>query len=128
LFSSGGVYLTDPYYLNHSARIFKDLGHGVFKRIQVEGFTDSDKINPQNEELKARGIRDNWDLSTVRAVEVVHRLQHDFRMDPKLLSATGYSWYQSHSNQSEQDKARNRKIEIVLVYSLSDVPEVFREK
>jgi flagellar motor protein MotB len=119
LFGSGEVELTDPHYLNRSARIFKKIGQGVFEKIQVEGYTDSDPIT--SEELAVLGIKDNWDLSTARAVEVVHRLQHSFRIDPNLLSATGYSWYQSRSNKTTQDKQRNRKIEIVLVYTLSDL-------
>lgn len=121
IFPSGKVQLADQHYLKSSAQIFKRFEHGTFKRIMVEGYTDSDPIKQESYELRRRGIKDNWDLSAARAVEVVRFLHDRVKIDPSLLSATAYSYHQSVSNATEEDKQRNRKIEIVLFYSMDDV-------
>jgi len=119
LFNSGEVSLKDKQYLRRAGKILKSMGYGIFRKIQVEGYTDNVKI-PLNYSLYQQGIRNNWDLSTARAVKVVQQLQDDIGIDPKLLSASGYSYYQSISNNTPDERARNRKIEIVLIYSTND--------
>jgi len=58
----------------------------------------------------------NWELSTARATQVTRYLQEEGGIDPKQLSATGYSEYQPvASNDTDEDKAKNRRIEIVLL-------------
>ena len=58
----------------------------------------------------------NWELSTARATEVVRYLQEQGGLDAKLLSATGYSQYQPvASNDTDDGKHKNRRIEIVLL-------------
>lgn len=82
------------------------------KRIQVEGHTDNVPIVSS---LRKR-YPTNWELSTARATEVVRYLQEAGGIDPKLLSATGYSEYQPvASNATEDDRQKNRRIEIVLL-------------
>jgi chemotaxis protein MotB len=121
LFESGKVELSDQRYVELSGQILKKFEHGTFKRIMVEGYTDDVPIGSQSVELrKNKGITDNWDLSAVRAIEVVRFLQEKIHIDPSLLSATGYSYHQSLSNDTEKDRKRNRKIEIVLFYSMDD--------
>lgn len=82
------------------------------RRIQVEGHTDNVPIVSS---LKKR-FPTNWELSTARATEVVRYLQEKGGIDPKLLSATGYSEYAPvASNDTEQGRQKNRRIEIVLL-------------
>lgn len=82
------------------------------KRIQVEGHTDNVQIVSS---LKKR-FPTNWELSTARATEVARYLQESGGIDPKLLSATGYSEYQPvASNDTDEGKHKNRRIEIVLL-------------
>jgi chemotaxis protein MotB len=82
------------------------------KRIQVEGHTDN---VPIVSDLKKR-FPTNWELSTARATEVVRYLQETGGLDPKMLSATGYSEYQPvASNDTDEGKHKNRRIEIVLL-------------
>jgi chemotaxis protein MotB len=82
------------------------------KRIQVEGHTDNVRIVSV---LKKR-FPTNWELSTARASEVVRYLQEKGGIDPTLLSATGYSEYQPvASNDTDEGKQKNRRIEIVLL-------------
>jgi chemotaxis protein MotB len=85
------------------------------KRIQVEGHTDNVRIYSSIKEKYPT----NWELSTARATQVVRYLQEQGGIDPKALSATGYSEYQPvASNDSDENKAKNRRIEIVLLPQL----------
>lgn len=82
------------------------------KRIQVEGHTDNVPIVS----FLRKRYPTNWELSTARATEVVRYLQEAGGIDPKLLSATGYSEYLPvASNDTEKDRQKNRRIEIVLL-------------
>lgn len=82
------------------------------KRIQVEGHTDNVQIFSA---IKAK-YPTNWELSAGRATQVVRYLQETGGIDPKVLSATGYSEYQPVApNDTAEGKARNRRIEIVLL-------------
>ena len=82
------------------------------KRIQVEGHTDNVQIFSA---IKAK-YPTNWELSAGRATQVVRYLPETGGIDPKVLSATGYSEYQPVApNDTAEGKARNRRIEIVLL-------------
>ena len=82
------------------------------KQIQVEGHTDNVPIVSS---LKKK-FPTNWELSTARASEVVRYLQETGGIDPKFLSATGYSEFQPvASNETDKGKQKNRRIEIVLL-------------
>jgi chemotaxis protein MotB len=64
----------------------------------------------------------NWELSTRRAVEVVHYLIAQ-GMRPKVLAAAGYGEFDpAVANDSTEHRAQNRRIEIVLQPNLSDLP------
>lgn len=81
------------------------------KQIRVEGYTDN---VPISQRLTAK-FPTNWELSTARATTVARYLQ-DKGIDPKLLSACGYSEYRPvASNETEEGKAKNRRIEIGLI-------------
>jgi chemotaxis protein MotB len=85
------------------------------KRIQVEGHTDNVRIYSAIKEKYPT----NWELSTGRATQVVRYLQEQGGIDPKVLSATGYAEYQPVApNDSDENKAKNRRIEIVLLPQL----------
>lgn len=85
------------------------------RMIKVEGHTDSDPINNPI-------YPSNWELSTARAVNVVRFLIEevppDRRISPELLQASGYGEYHPIvENDSEQNKAKNRRIEIMILKS-----------
>jgi chemotaxis protein MotB len=64
----------------------------------------------------------NWELSTARAVEVVHYLISQ-GMNPKVLAAAGYGEFDPViANDSPEHRTQNRRIEIVLQPNLSDLP------
>ncbi len=75
--------------------------------LLVEGHTDDVPLY--------RHGYDNWNLSTDRAVAVVHLLQYAFGIDPRRLTAIGYGEYRPvASNLTEAGRALNRRVEIVI--------------
>jgi chemotaxis protein MotB len=81
------------------------------KRIEVQGYTDNLPIGP---ELRGR-FPTNWELSTARACGVVRYMQEK-GVDPRVMEASGFSEYRPVApNDTPQGRAKNRRIEIVLV-------------
>ncbi len=78
-------------------------------RIMVEGHSDSQKVNPNPR------YKDNWDLSVLRATSVVRIMLENSDLDPKRLIASGRS---EHHPVSEEEMAKNRRIEIILTPNL----------
>lgn len=76
--------------------------------IRVEGHTDSNPI--------AGSALRNWDLSTDRSISAVKYLQENAKIAPERLSGTGYAFYQPiDTAETDEAKAKNRRIEIILV-------------
>jgi len=87
------------------------------RNFQVAGHTD-------NAPIKSKRYRSNWDLSTARAVEVVNFMIAS-GMEPKRLSAAGYADQSPvAANDTPENKAKNRRIEITLVPNLDDLPPI----
>jgi len=81
------------------------------KQIRIEGHTDNLNISPK---LRDR-FKTNWELSTARATTVVRYLIDQGGVDRQRLSAVGYAdTHPLASNETEQGRASNRRIEIVL--------------
>jgi len=78
--------------------------HYAGKTIRVEGHTDADPI-------KKSAWKDNWELSTERALAVVRDLTKVGGIDPKDIYAAGFGEYAPKAG----DKARNRRVEIVIL-------------
>jgi chemotaxis protein MotB len=82
------------------------------RKVVVEGHTDD---VPLGEVLRTK-FPSNWELSTARSASVVRFLQEQANIEPERLTATGYSFYQPiASNESEETRKQNRRIEIILV-------------
>jgi chemotaxis protein MotB len=93
-------------------RVGKVLLNVKDQAIRIEGHTDNVPIGP---DLATR-YPTNWELSVARATAVARYLQEKIGVDPRSISATGYGQYQPiASNETEQGRTRNRRIEIVLV-------------
>lgn len=85
--------------------------------ILIEGNTDNVPINTANE--KMRNIRNNWDLSALRATSVALYLQEHFGVDPKRLTAGGRGeWNPLAGNDTELGKQRNRRTQIIITPKL----------
>lgn len=85
------------------------------RKFQVTGHTD-------NIPIKSGKFKSNWELSTQRAVEVVKFMSAN-GMDPKRLSAAGYAdTLPVAGNDSDDGRRQNRRIEIVVVPNIEDLP------
>jgi chemotaxis protein MotB len=116
LFPSGKAELLDEgeAALSELSSILATINDRDF---QVTGHTDNVPINSPR-------FKSNWELSTARAVTVVKFLQEK-GVDPKRLSASGYAEYQpAASNDSEVGRQQNRRIEIVLMPNLDELPDL----
>jgi chemotaxis protein MotB len=116
LFPSGSATLSDEgkEALTEVAGILATIGDRAF---QVAGHTD-------NIPIKRGRFKSNWDLSSARAVSVVQHLIGS-GMDSVNLSAAGYAETQPVASNDEEDgRAQNRRIEIVLQPSLDELPNL----
>lgn len=111
LFKSGSYEISDRAMetLSKIAKIIKDYSD---YDVLVEGNTDNVPISRTN-------IRNNWDLSALRASSVVQCLQNDFGINPSHLSAAGRGEFNPIAdNDSEVGKQRNRRTEIIITPKL----------
>lgn len=83
--------------------------------IIVEGHTDTDKFTSPN------SPKNNWELSVLRATAVVEIMTGNSKMDPKQLMAAGRSEYVPVD---PKDKAKNRRIEIIISPNLNELFEI----
>ncbi|MDE5813907.1 MAG: OmpA family protein, partial [Muribaculaceae bacterium] len=101
--------------LSKIAKILKD--YKDFD-VLVEGNTDNVPISKTN-------IRNNWDLSALRASSIVQVLQTKFGINPQRLSAAGRGEFNPITdNDSEVGKQRNRRTEIIITPKLDDFMEL----
>ena len=101
--------------LSKIAKIIKDYKD---YDVLVEGNTDNVPISREN-------IRNNWDLSCLRASSVVQALQNDYGVDPKRLTAGGRGEYNPlQPNTSEVGKMRNRRTQIIITPKLDEVMDL----
>ena len=117
LYKSGSYEINDraAETLSKIAKIIKDYkDYDVF----IEGNTDDVPIKREN-------IRNNWDLSCLRASSVVQALQNNYGVDPKRLTAGGRGEYNPlQSNSTEVGKQRNRRTQIIITPKLDEFMEL----
>jgi len=83
--------------------------------IGIEGHTD-------NVPIKQSGWKSNWELSTARALSVLHYLANDQGISPERLSAIGYGEYRPLvSNETSDGRKQNRRVEIVILPNITKV-------
>lgn len=77
--------------------------------VGIEGHTD-------NVPIKRSGWKSNWELSTARALSVLHYLEDSQNISPNRLSATGYGEFRPlDSNDTSEGRQKNRRVEIVIL-------------
>ncbi|WP_131536664.1 OmpA/MotB family protein [Pedobacter nototheniae] len=117
LYKSGSYEISDKAgeTLSKIAKIITDYqGYDVL----IEGNTDNVPISQPN-------IRNNWDLSALRASSVVQTLQNKYAVDPKRLTAGGRGEYNPLvSNDSAAGKAKNRRTQIIITPKLDQFMEL----
>lgn len=120
LFSSGSYNITSraKEVLGKVAQVVKSKPDFEFL---VEGHTD-------NVPISREGIKDNWDLSVLRATSVVRMLQKDFGVDPARMTAGGRGEYiPVASNATAEGKSKNRRTRIVVLPKLDQFYEMIEE-
>jgi len=86
-------------------------------RVVIEGHTD-------NKPIKVSGWKSNWELSTARALSVVHYLVNEKGISPDRLSAIGYGeFHPVSSNDTKEGRQENRRVEIVILPQLTKVQQ-----
>ncbi|MBZ4190376.1 OmpA/MotB family protein [Niabella beijingensis] len=117
LYKSGSYEISDRAgdILSKIAKIIQDYKD---YEVLVEGNTDNVPINRPN-------IRNNWDLSSLRASSVVQALQNQYGIEPKRLTAGGRGEYNPVAdNNTEEGKSRNRRTQIIITPKLDQFMEL----
>ncbi len=116
LYKSGSYEVNDraEQTLSKIAKIITDYRD---YDVLIEGNTDNVPVNAQSEKMK--NIRNNWDLSCLRASSVAQYLQTHFGVDPKRLTAGGRGEFNPlATNDTELGKQRNRRTQIIITPKL----------
>ena len=116
LYKSGSYEINDraAETLSKIAKIITDYKD---YEVLIEGNTDNVPVNASAATMK--NIRNNWDLSCLRASSVVQALQNKYGVDPKRLTAGGRGEYNPvTANSTEVGKQRNRRTQIIITPKL----------
>ena len=90
--------------------------------ILVEGHTDNQPVS------NLGAIKDNWDLSVMRATEVIRYLANEGKVEPKRITASGRSeYFPIDSANTSEARAKNRRTEIILIPKLSELFEILEK-
>ena len=117
LYKSGSYEINDraAETLSKIAKIIKDYKD---YDVLIEGNTDNVPISREH-------IRNNWDLSCLRASSVVQALQNNYGVDPKRLTAGGRGEYNPlATNDTALGKQRNRRTQIIITPKLDEFMEL----
>ena len=113
------LYKTGSYEINDRAaetlsKIAKIIKDYKDYDVLIEGNTDNVPISREN-------IRNNWDLSCLRASSVVQALQNKYGVDPKRLTAGGRGEFNPlATNDTELGRQRNRRTQIIITPKLDE--------
>ena len=125
LYKSGSYEINEraAETLSKIAKIIKDYKD---YDVLIEGNTDNVPVNASAASMK--NIRNNWDLSCLRASSVVQALQNEYGVDPKRLTAGGRGEYNPlTSNNTEVGKQRNRRTQIIITPKLDQFMDLIDE-
>lgn len=117
------LYKSGSYEINERAaetlsKIAKIINDYEDYDVLIEGNTDDVPIRREN-------IRNNWDLSCLRASSVVQALQNNYGVNPKRLTAGGRGEYNPVvSNSTATGKQRNRRTQIIITPKLEEFLEL----
>lgn len=120
------LYKSGSYEINERAgetlsKIAKIITDYKDYDVLVEGNTDTDPISRPN-------IRNNWDLSTLRASSVVQELQNKYGVDPQRLTAAGRGEYNPIAdNTTALGKQRNRRTQIIITPKLDQFMDLIEK-
>lgn len=117
LFKTGSTFVEEEGK-KALVELAKVLEHEKDIEIIVEGHTDTDKL------ASSTSPKNNWELSVLRSTSVVEIMTSNSKMNPAQLMAAGRSEF--HPVDS-QDKAKNRRIEIIISPNLNELFEIINK-
>ena len=131
----GVVYISladNMLYKSGSYEIGDRAGETLSKIAKIiTDYKDYDVLvegNTNNVPISQKNIRNNWDLSALRASSVVQALQNQYGVDPKRLSAAGRGEYNPvASNATAVGKQRNRRTQIIITPKLDQFMDLIDE-
>ena len=83
--------------------------------VMIEGHTD-------NVPIRTNLFKDNWDLSTARAISIVRILTNDYNFDPHRITASGRGQFSPvKTNDTDEGRAGNRRTEVILSPNLDEI-------
>ena len=116
------ISISDKMLFNSGSYKISDKANDILQKIanvinseesldvMVEGHTDNKLMK------NTAAVKDNWDLSVLRATAVVKKLQNDYDVAPEQLIAAGRSFYQPLvENDTKENRATNRRTRIVIL-------------
>ena len=107
-----GKYFISPTAGSVLAKVAKIINDYSTYDVLIEGNTDNVPISQPN-------IRNNWDLSDLRASSVVQALQNTYGVDPKRMTAGGRGEYNPIAdNSTDFGKSQNRRTEVIITPKL----------
>ena len=113
-----GSYEISPAAASTLQKIAKIITDYKDYEVLIEGNTDNVPINKTN-------IRNNWDLSALRASSVVQELQNKYGVNPSRLTAGGRGEYNPVAdNDTEAGRAKNRRTQIIITPKLDQFLEL----
>lgn len=115
------ISISDKMLFNSGSYIVSSKANKILKKladvinsepsieVMIEGHTDSRTINTER-------LKDNWDLSVLRATSIARKLQRSYKVDPAKLIASGRSSYVPLvENNSNANRAKNRRTRIIIL-------------
>ncbi len=124
--SDNMLYQTGSYEISQRAgetlsKIAKIIQDYQDYEVLVEGNTDDVPISRPN-------IRNNWDLSSLRASSVVQALQNQYGVDPKRMTVGGRGEYNPVAgNDTEAGRSKNRRTQIIITPKLDQFMELIEQ-
>ena len=121
LFASG-KYEVNPVGVDALNKLSNVLANQKNIDILIEGHTDNVQISEK------KLIKDNWDLSVMRATSVVKILLNNKKLDPLQLTAAGRGEYNPiANNETTEGRKMNRRIEMIVSPNLDDLYDILEE-
>lgn len=118
LFASGSI-VVDPKGREAIIEIGKALNKQPDVQMAIEGHTDNVPMKG------SEAIKDNWDLSVLRATSIARLMIADANVDPKRIQAVGRGDTQPVAgNDTAEGRAKNRRTEIILTPQLDKILEI----
>lgn len=124
--SDNMLYKSGDYQISERAgetlsKIAKIITDYKDYEVLIEGNTDNVPISRPN-------IRNNWDLSTLRASSVVQALQNQYGVDPKRMTAGGRGEYNPVAdNDTEAGRLKNRRTQIIITPKLDQFMDLIEQ-